>query len=300
MDVQKQEIGSRIDAAPRERLANVNTAKVRELLRENGWVYFTGFSPTMEEYQTFTQRFGKCATPRSIIYPPGGVALGFHAEDSYNPWRPEALWFLCLRAGSDGGAPTGVVDGVGLLDAMDQMWRDFCLAHRLRFDRSWSREEWQKIAHGEDETEARAFLDSLPDFAYDFLPDGTLRTAYLTPLAVTTQAGDRSLSNTALHAVTDPDYYGMVLDNGEPVPQGLLDHIEELALQREIPLGWNDGDMVVIDNYRLMHRRAEYHGNDRELRVVHGEEFFGTTLPVAATPVAEALKEALQGEEELR
>jgi hypothetical protein len=34
--------------------------------------------------------------------------------------------------------------------------------------------------------------------------------------------------------------------------------------------------------------------------VVHGEEFFGTALPEAQTPAAQAMKEALQGEEDLR
>jgi hypothetical protein len=300
MEIKVSEIGSQIVAGAGEQLSDCRPDEVRDLLREHGWVYFTGFSPSVDEFREFTRKFGRCATPRSIVYPPGGVALGFHAEDSYNPWRPDALWFLCLNAGSHGGAPTGVVDGVRLLRELDDKWRTFALDNQLRFERSWTKDQWQKAAGGDDSRDIESFLRTLPDFTYEFLADGTLRTAYTTPIVIRTQKGQPSLSNTALHAVTDQEYYGMTLATGEPVPQEFLNVVEKLALEREIPLGWSDGDMVVIDNYRLMHRRGEYHGNDRELRVVHGEEFFGTALPEAQTPAAQAMKEALQGEEDLR
>lgn len=300
MKIKSEDLGSHVTADTAECIADCNPEVIRDLLREHGWVYFSGFSPSMEEFRDFTRRFGRCATPRSIVYPPGGVALGFHAEDSYNPWRPDALWFLCLKAGSDGGAPTGVVDGVRLLCELEPAWRDFATAHQLRFERSWSKDQWQKITGGDNTGDLTAFLDALPDFDYSFLPDRTLCTVYTTPIVVRTQKGEQSLSNTALHAVTDQEYYGMTLENGDPVPQEFLDHVEKLALEREIPLGWSDGDVVVIDNYRFMHRRGEYKGNDRQLRVVHGEEFFGTSLPRAETSVAQAMKETLQGEEDLR
>lgn len=300
MQVEKQDVGCVVSADSGERLADCDPAEVRELLRQQGYVYFTGFGVTMDEYQAFTARFGRCATPRTIEYPPGGVALGFHAEDSYNPWRPDALWFLCLAPGDDGGAPTGVVDGVGLLQSIDRGWQEFCLANDLRFNRDWSASEWQQAVGGDKRKEVAGFLDTLPGLSYQFLPDDTLRTRFDTPLVVQTRAGEPSLSNTALHAITDPDYYGMTLTDGSRVPTALLEHIEATALDRELNIGWETGAVAVIDNNRLMHRRGEYKGTGRELRVVHGEEFFGSTMPPATTPVEQALKVTLQGEETLR
>jgi alpha-ketoglutarate-dependent taurine dioxygenase len=103
-----------------------------------------------------------------------------------------------------------------------------------------------------------------------------------------------------LHAITDQNYYGMSLTDGSPVPQELLAHVEKLALEQEVPVGWNDGDVAVIDNYRLMHRRGEYTGTDRVLRALHGEELYGTMLPEATSAAAQAIKQMLQGEEDLR
>lgn len=297
MEITRSDIGSEIHAAAGERITDCDVETVRGLLRTQAWVYFTGFTPTMTEYREFTQRFGQCATPRSIEYPPGGVALGFHAEDSYNPWRPDALWFLCLHAGSDGGAPTGVVDGERLLHSMTPQWRSFSEHNVLRFTRSWPEDRWRGMA---DEDDVLRFLGTIPGLRHSIDTDGTLHAVFDTPLVVRTQDGRQSFSNTMLHAVTDPEYYGMTLGSGQAVPPEFVSYVENLALSQEIPLGWSDGDMVVIDNARLMHRRGEYHGNDRELRVVHGEEFFGTPMPVADSPSAHAMKEALQGEETLR
>jgi hypothetical protein len=300
MEITTSTIGSNIRATGHDSLSDCDPAAIRELLRTQAWVYFTGFSPTVDEFREFTERFGNCATPRSIEYPPGGIALGFHAEDSYNPWRPDAVWFLCLGVGSDGGSPTGVVDGEALLRALDDDWKAFSLANDLRFTRSWPATSWQGMDVDTDGKQVLEFLSTIPELQYSIGEDDALITVFDTPIVVKTQDGRESFSNTMLHAITDQEYYGMTLTSGGPVPTELSDRITELALIHEIPIGWSDGDMVVIDNYRLMHRRAEYHGSGRELRVVHGEEFFGTPLPVAVTPAAMAMKQALQGEETLR
>jgi hypothetical protein len=300
MRVETKEIGSTIYADAGEKINDCDPAQVVELLRNHAWVHFSGFAPSMDEFASFTPRFGPCATPREIHYPPGGVALGFHAEDSYNPWRPDGLWFLCLSAGSDGGTPTGVVDGVHLLESMDKGWREFSREHGLAFHRDFPGRVWRNVGGGCTQADVAAFLDTLPGLAYSFLPDGTLRTRYDTTMVVQTQAGQESLSNTVLQAIRDHEYYGMTLTDGAPFPEELASHVEKLALEQELAIGWDDGDLAVIDNYRLMHRRGEYAGNDRDLRVVHGEELYGTPLPKAATPVAQALKVMLQGEEDLR
>lgn len=300
MHVHVGTIGCTVEAAPGDQLSDCTPEEIVGLLRQHGWVYFTGFKPSIAEFHAYAARFGRCATPRVIHYPPGGVALGFHAEDSFNPWRPDALWFLCLAAGSDGGTPTGVVDGVQLLQDLEEKWRTFCLDNTLRFDRAWAQDRWQQAVGGDRREEVSKFLDRLPGLTYEFLPDGTLCTTFRTRIVVRTRAGAPSLSNTMLHAITDPGFYGMSLADGSPVPEELIAHIEKLALENELPVGWSDGDLAILDNHRLMHRRGEYQGTDRDLRVIHGEEFYGSVMPVTTSPLEMALKEALQGEEDLR
>jgi Taurine catabolism dioxygenase TauD, TfdA family len=297
MKITSNDIGCEITAEPGERLTDCDTDQVRELLRNNGWVFFSGFEPTVEDFETFTNRFGTCANTRTVHYPEGGEALGFHAEDAYNPYRPDTIWFLCRYEGSDGGAPTGVVDGVRLLAEMPEEWRQFCREHTIRFDRTWSAELWQNAVGADARDEMEALLSKIPDLTYEFLPDGSLYVGQEVPLVVTTPAGEESFSNTLSQASTEPPFYGMTLGDGSPVPQELVDLVDTMAIERELQIGWKSGQVAVIDNYRMMHRRGEYSGKDRDLRARHCEDFFGSVLPDDSTPVTAWTKSLLQGDE---
>lgn len=297
MKIDAKETGCEVHAAPGERLSRCEPGLVVSLLREHGWVFFSGFEPSVSEFVEFTNRFGFCAGPREVHYPPGGEALGYHAEDAYNPYRPDTIWFLCVFEGGDGGAPTRVIDGVRLLNDIDPRWRDFCRSNRLRFDRWWAPATWRQAIGDADAGELAAVLDRLPDFTYRFLPDDTLYTTYETPIVVHAGGGVESFSNTMLQAMTEQSFYGMSLADGAPVPEELVAHVEELAFAQEIRLGWSAGDVAVIDNYRMMHRRAEYSGKDRDLRARHCDDLFGSALLPQNTAVEAAAKRLLQSDE---
>lgn len=304
MQVEKQVLGSTITAEPGEKLGDCDTQLVVDLVRGQGSVYFSGFESSLDEFGEYARRFGRSARPRTMPELGRVLAFGFHAEDAYNPWRPDVVWFLCRAIGADGGSPTDAVDGVELLEAMDEHWRAFSIGNNVCFHQTWPASEWQRSISPDDRPEVEEFLKSLPSLSYDFLPDETIKTRYVAPMVVTTQAGLRSFSNTVLHAVKfgegeTPEYYNITLEDGSPVPPEFVEHVEKIAIDRRVPFGWHEGDVAVIDNYRLMHRRGRYEGAGRDLRAIHGEQFFGSKQPEALTPVAKTMKKVLQGEQEL-
>lgn len=270
MTVNTRSLGAEIVMSPGQGLIDQDPAEIRALVREHAWVYFSGFDASIEDFQALAERFGQTAPPRRMPETPGETALGFHAEDSYNAWRPDVVWFLCLSSGTDGGTPTDVLDGVALLDSLGKKWKGFALANDLLYTQTWQSAEWRQALDAGSEADVTKFLEGIPGLAYQFLADGSLQTAYLVPMAVATQTGLRSFSNTMLHAVTAPEFYGMSLADGSPLPAEFLDLVQERALSSRIPIGWNQGDVAVIDNYRLMHRRGVYLGEGRDVRVIHG------------------------------
>jgi hypothetical protein len=300
MQVKPNTFGVIITPDPGEKLIDCPADQVTELLRTKWAIYFTGFQASIEDFDAFARKFGRSAPPRRMPPNPGDLALGFHAEDAYNAWRPDALWFLCLAVGSDGGSPTDVLDGVQLLNNLDPKWNKFSLDNTVCYNQTWTAGEWRQALEVGTQAGIEEFLDSLHGLTYEFSEDGSLRTRFETPIAVTTYSGDRSFSNTMLHAQVQQDFYGMSLADGSPVPPEFLAHVEEVALASLAPLGWSEGDVAVIDNCRLMHRRGVYLGTGRDIRVIHGEEFLGSKMPDTSTPVAAKMKEVLQGELELR
>jgi hypothetical protein len=296
MQIKKYDLGCEIRADRGETLAQCRTEQVVDLLRGHGYVVFSGFDPSVEEYEAFTVRFGTCEDTRHVHYPESGAALGFHAEDAYNPYRPDALWFFCAYEGSDGGIPTGVVDGVELLGAMPPAWRAFSRAARMRFDRQWEASVWRNAEPVTNRAALEATLAAVPGVEFDFLSDGSLYIGYEVPLVVQTADGRESFANTLTQAVTDQEFYGMTMADGSPLPTELVDVVTELASQRERDVGWRTGQVAVIDNIRMMHRRREYHQRDRDLRARHCEDLFGRKLPEARTPLQIWAKSLIQGD----
>lgn len=296
MEIKTSDIGSAVSATRGETLQDVSEEEIFELLLRSGYVLLRGFSPTVGEYEAFSGRFGTCAGTRDVHYPDSGAGLGFHAEDAYNPYRPDTIWFFCAYEGSDGGIPTGVVDGVELLEALPPDWRTFCRGTGIRFDRQWEADVWRSTAPVSSATEVLSALEAIPGVECRVLPDGSLYAGYEVPLVVRTADGRESFSNTLLQAATDQAFYGMSLSDGSPIPEGLLAAAEDLALHGERHVGWHTGDVAVIDNLRMMHRRSQYVQVDRDLRARHCEDFFGTKLPDASTPLRAWAKSLLQGD----
>jgi hypothetical protein len=296
MRIQRGEIGTIVHADQGDRLADCPVGDVVELLRESGFILFRGLPPALEAYEAFTAQFGDCGDTREVHYPHDGTGLGFHAEDAYNPYRPDAIWFYCAYEGSDGGIPTGVVDGVGLLERLPEPWQTFARWALLRFDRQWSAEIWQEALEVPGADALITALRAVPGIEARLLADDTLHVAYETPMVVRTPGGRMSFSNTLLQAATDPEFYGMRLGDGTAVPHELLALSADLAAEAEVDVGWATGDVVVIDNCRMMHRRRGYVQTDRDLRARHGENLFGSTLPVANTPLTAWVKRLVQGD----
>ena len=289
-------IGAEIHPDAGQKLRDLPRDEVVDLVRRQGFVLFRGFEPTVAEYEQFTDAFGACADTRDVHYPESGDGLGFHAEDAYNPYRPDALWFLCKYEGSDGGIPTGVVDGRDLLKALPPELQALARTARMRFDRQWESAVWQDSPAVLNREQLETALRKVPGLDVEFLPDGTLYVGYETPFLTRLSNGQESFSNTLMQAVKDHDYYGMTLADGSAVPGELVDAMERLAPPLERPVGWQTGDVAVIDNLRMMHRRRDYVQVDRDLRARHGEDFFGRRLPPASTELEVWVKTLVQGD----
>lgn len=296
MIIKKNELGCNMIAENNETLCDCDRALVRSCLLECGYILFKGFKPTQQAFEDFTSSFGDCADTRHVHYPESGEGLGFHAEDAYNPYRPDTIWFFCYFQGTDGGVPTGVVDGVEIFKQLPKPWQSFCRSNQFIFSRQWSADIWEALENKPSQSVIEATLDAIPNIDFAFLPNGFIQIDTMVPIVIKTPRQQESFANTMLQAISDPEYYGMMLANGETVPAELLSIIQTLCLENEKEVGWQTGDISVIDNFRMMHRRSFYKQVDRDLRVRHCENFYGTVLPRSDSVFTQWIKQLIQGD----
>jgi hypothetical protein len=291
-----EQFGYELRAVGAQRLGECDPSRVGDLVREHGWVHFAGFRASRREFEDFTDAAGECDPTVEVEYRPGGKTLEFHAEDSYNPYRPDLIWLLCVNKGGLGGAPTIVTDGVRSFAEMSEDWQRFCRDHRLRFGRLWSARAWEGSVGVDRRAQLEATLRGLPGVTFEFLPDGALYVSYETPILARTTAGEESFSNSVLHAVNFPEWYGMSLADGAPVPDGLGAHARDIVVRHQASLEWGEGDLLAIDNVQTMHRRPDYEGLHRVLLKRHCRSFFGTPQPDTRSPMGAWVKGLLNQE----
>jgi alpha-ketoglutarate-dependent taurine dioxygenase len=215
--------------------------------------------------------------PTTTTVTRGRYGMPLHREASYAPYPPSLLMFRCERSARHGGETT-LCDGVALLRALPDQVRRFVTGRELYWETHWADAAWQAAWRTTDpgaaERAVRDWAARLPPgeaLSVAFTPGGmTLRYwTSCTPPALFDSAPAFCNSLLILAAGTD-DYYVETglrarLTDGSPFPADVLAEVGEVAAGTAIDVAWRPGDILVINNTRVMHGRRPFRGDRRVL-----------------------------------
>ena len=285
-----------IEAAPGEAADDVDAARLEAIFRDHGAVLLRGFGADVPRFDRLARRL--CSTAvvnespgRILLNGQGDVrsvdsgtdAFNLHPELSREPWKPDAALFACLSPPGEGGA-TLVCDGAAVVDALPAWLRDALSGRRLVYPQPvWPEllEFWLGT-----ETPSEALLAAPPPTCpYRFRwAEGRLwrvfsRPAFHQPLF----SEDQAFGNFLLFARFNNGRVGFpLLDDGSVIPDAWLLEIKRMADSLAVPVRWQQGDVLILDNSRFMHgRTAITNANERRIAT-----FFGY-VPFAPTSVEE-------------
>ena len=112
-------------------------------------------------------------------------------------------------------------------------------------------------------------------YSWDWQDDGSIvTTSPALPAVRTLQDGSESFFNQVIAAYRgwkrrDDDSLPVItFGNGDLIAEEVLEAIAELSTQFTYAAQWQDGDIAVVDNYRVMHGRYPYSGNRKRKVVV--------------------------------
>jgi hypothetical protein len=197
----------------------------------------------------------------------GSDPIPLHRESSFLPTQPDVLALYCERPARQGGQTT-LCDGVALLAALPADVRAFLEGQVLVWRFRMPPERWHAVFGTDSPQAATARIKELmvraPEATYEFVFDGQdLDGTYRAPFILPTYWGKvPALSTSVLgyfHRRPGPyvakNLHEVTLGDGRAVPADVLEaiagHGEALAIEVE----WNAGDVVVVDNSRVMHGR---------------------------------------------
>jgi hypothetical protein len=262
--------------------------EITEHLNRDGWALLRGFEMDIASFSGLTSQL--C---RTITFDPArentdkntqkvdaGIGpIGLHIENGNTPICPDIVAFYSTRAAFE-GSQTTICDGrdvfTAFSDAQKERWLQRMTVTRTLPETLWKRylaNEHPAISEPEEVTQEHIlqFKASIPDQDFTLNDDGSLEYRIkVSPVRPSSLSNGQAFANAILgpsHNYEPPVY---TLDDGSIVASDEIEELREIAETCTVEINWQDGDVAVIDNTRVMHGRRAIKDKDRELCIGMG------------------------------
>jgi alpha-ketoglutarate-dependent taurine dioxygenase len=249
--------------------------KLLSLLAEAGFIVLRGFTADLGSFSGLVQRTslrvsldparqfhgGKVAQKVDA----GFDAVGLHCENGNNPFLPHLCWFFCEKAAKE-GSQTTVCDGFSVWDALSASTRERFLAQPIQYSRNVEAAKWKTFVfhslQGRKPLEQIEFSDLAAIYqghqgaSAELKPDGSIHYVYQVPAVHRTQFSERlAFANSILGPSYNYEKPKITFADGSPIPEQMLAEIADVTERCTENVEWQDGEVVLIDNTRVMHGR---------------------------------------------
>ena len=219
-----------------------------------------------------------------------------HSERAYFPFRPDVIWFCCTVPAEKGGE-TLFWDGVRVWEELSEASKKLFLSKKLKFRHDIPSSSWEKykyiyrimykinslfhkclrmtsfvisfiyrlnndlgvilnLKQGVDDLKGVSFqLDSEGKAGY---------FEYVCSAVVKTKYGDQTAFANSFWAYQKRTEKS-VFEDGSRASDEVVGEIEEVLERLAEKISWQAGDLVMIDNSRILHGRREFYDKRRQV-----------------------------------
>jgi alpha-ketoglutarate-dependent taurine dioxygenase len=251
-----------------------NHAEIKHTLREQGWILLRH-----EHYDV--HRFSELMTAlcQKLTYDParenitqqsqkvdaGTQAVGLHIENGTTPLPPDIIAFFSEVSASQ-GSQTTVCDGHAVWNSLSEPLKQK-FAAPMTISRYLPKQIWQKyvatafnIAQADTVTweDLNKFIQMISGQAISPAHEGGVEYhLQMNMIRHDNLKGVPAFANTILGPSYNYQKPKFTFADGSEISQELITELAELCEQHTQEIDWQDGDVAIIDNKRLMHGRRE-------------------------------------------
>ncbi len=286
-----------LGAAAPARLEDLAADEVGALLSRHGAVLWRGFQPSRDDFVAFSeacsrgfstyqggffrdrQPVGGRETLLTVTGSQEGFAIPLHGEMYYTARQPQVLWFFCERPADQGGETT-LCDGEEVWAGLGERTRGLFAESRVRYQRRLPDGAWQLAFQTGDLAEVESYCrrhDTLltvdPEsrlvttdyLAWAAVPGRNGRPTAFVNNVVSLYLGELSLKR-GTAAATIRELSGasfpivVRMEDGRPVPGAAIKEIMALNQRLAVRVAWERGDVLLVDNTRILHGRLGFSG----------------------------------------
>ncbi|KGJ94020.1 TauD/TfdA family dioxygenase [Colwellia psychrerythraea] len=265
----------------------------KQHILKNGWVLLRGFNTNLNEFSALLQQFcqqltfdpaREFADKSSQKVNAGKESVGLHIENGNTPLPPEYVAFYSAKSAKS-GSQTTVCDGRELYKNMpielQEKWRQKVTVSRTLPEHLWRKyvvDQHPNVSTASDVKEKHLadFIAVNPNQRGSINSDGSLDYELDIQPCLLNESAGQSNELAFANAILGPSFNykkpTYTFADSTPVSDLIIKQTIDLAEKCTHEVNWQDGDVVLIDNKRVLHGRRAITGElaDRQLYIAMG------------------------------
>ncbi|MBD2568203.1 TauD/TfdA family dioxygenase [Anabaena lutea] len=275
-----ERIGQQIVNVDNKSIWEIDREAIISLYQEYGVLLFRGFATDADIFREFSNLFSTDflnyaggAFNRRVINGDNTLLsvndfqteIKLHGEMYYQKNIPLMLWFFCANPASQDGETT-VCDGRQFFAELSNSTKELFRHKKLKFTAKMQKDEWQKKYKTDDVNELEEMCKS-NNTHLTIYEDQSIVLEYLCPVVISSRCGKYQVFiNSLLPAMQlNPDV--LKFDDDSKIPNELMDELNAIAERLTTNISWQKGDILMIDNTRIMHGRRAFTDKNREIYI---------------------------------
>jgi len=295
-------LGVTIDGHDDPDITHLETDEVIDLFKSNGALLFTGFELDVDKFEDFTNRFSNDymdhtggGSLRKVINADGDKTilsvsysfnknksdfeenkqkvfpLALHSDRSYTKSQPPLMWFYCVQPANENGE-TLLCDGVELYNQLSDKAKSFFKNNKINYIRSYADGEWQLWANTDSMDDVKQYCKD-NNLVLTINDDNSITTQSIKSAVVKPRWTDHdAFVNSILLVLWQEDAVGtkrsiVRMEDGSKIPDDILAEIKNVSERLTREVKWEPGQIVMVDNTRMLHGRRSFEDTNREIYV---------------------------------
>ncbi|MBW4570424.1 MAG: TauD/TfdA family dioxygenase [Tolypothrix carrinoi HA7290-LM1] len=191
--------------------------------------------------------------------------IKLHGEMYYQKNIPLLVWFFCANPASQNGETT-VCDGRQFFNEISSSTKELFRKKKLKFTVCMNQDEWHKKYQTDDLNKLGEMCKSNNTYL-KVNENQSIVLEYVCPAIIPSRCGKYQVFINSLLPTKQLNPDVLIFDDNSEIPDDVVSELNEIAERLTTEISWAKGDILMIDNTRILHGRRAFSDEKRDIYI---------------------------------
>lgn len=273
-----EQVGQQIINTDNISILELNREEIISLFKSSGLLLFRGFETSVDTFTEFTNSlsanfmdYAGGAFNRRVINEDATLLsvndfkdeIKLHGEMYYQQNIPLLLWFFCAHPALKNGETT-VCDGRQFFNELSSSTKELFSKKKLKYVGHFNKKDWQKRYKTDDLSVVKQICIS-NNTQIQINEDESIDLQYICPAIHKSRCGKYQVFINSLLPAKHIAPRSVFFDDNSEIPDDFISELNKIADKITTEISWQKGDILMVDNTRIMHGRRAFVDNQRDI-----------------------------------